>query len=59
VSAGSSARPGAPAEQFIESIPFPETRSYVTNILSNREHYRRLYGLSDAPASEPANTALP
>jgi soluble lytic murein transglycosylase len=59
VSAWSSARPGAPAEQFIESIPFPETRSYVTNILSNREHYRRLYGLSDAPASEPANTALP
>ncbi|HEV8254490.1 MAG TPA: transglycosylase SLT domain-containing protein [Vicinamibacteria bacterium] len=59
VSTWSSARPGAPAEQFIESIPYPETRSYVTSILSNREHYRRLYRLSDAPAAEAENTALP
>jgi len=61
VSSWTSARPGAPAEQFIESIPFPETRSYVTNILSNREHYRRLYGLSDGPAgaAAPASPGLP
>jgi soluble lytic murein transglycosylase len=59
VSSWSSARPGAPAEQFIESIPFPETRSYVTNILSNREHYRRLYNLSDTSPAAADNANLP
>jgi len=44
-------------EEFIESIPFGETRSYVTIVLANREEYRRLYGLertAPAPASEGA-----
>jgi len=44
-------------EEFIESIPFGETRSYVTIVLANREQYRRLYGLertAPAPASEGA-----
>ena len=40
------ARPGQSAEEFIESIPYQETRSYVMTILANREHYRRIYGLS-------------
>ncbi len=31
------------SEEFIESIPFSETRSYVMTILANREQYRRLY----------------
>ena len=42
-------RPGQSAEEFIEGIPFQETRSYVMTILANREHYRRIYGLSASP----------
>jgi soluble lytic murein transglycosylase len=47
-----SARPEATAEEFIEGIPYPETRGYVMGILAHREHYRRLYGL--APETVPA-----
>ena len=32
-----------PAE-FVESIPFSETRNYVQSVLRNAEMYRRLYG---------------
>jgi soluble lytic murein transglycosylase len=41
-------------EEFIETIPFQETRRYVMNVLANREHYRRLYGLGarSAPTRE-------
>ena len=39
------ARPGAEdADQFIEQIPYPETRSYVRSVLRNRAIYRALYG---------------
>ncbi len=38
-------------EEFIETIPFSETRAYVMIVLANREQYRRLYGLArSAPA---------
>jgi soluble lytic murein transglycosylase len=46
VASWTRARPGLEPEEFIESIPFQETRSYVMTILANREHYRRIYGLS-------------
>jgi soluble lytic murein transglycosylase len=36
-----------PAE-FIETIPFTETRTYVQVVLRNREIYRRLYGRAEA-----------
>jgi len=49
-----SARPEASAEEFIEGIPYPETRGYVMGILSHREHYRRLYGLTPETVSAPA-----
>jgi peptidoglycan lytic transglycosylase len=52
----SNARPGLSGEEFIESIPFPETRSYVTNILAHQEHYRRLYGLPP-PAPQAAGAS--
>ena len=32
-----------PADEFVESIPFSETRAYVMIILAGREQYRRLY----------------
>ena len=44
-------------EEFTESIPFSETRTYVMIVLANREQYRRLYGLvrtTPGPASEGA-----
>jgi soluble lytic murein transglycosylase len=53
-----AAMPGATAEQFIESIPYPETRGYVTGILSHREHYRRLYGLSPETVAGRAETEI-
>jgi soluble lytic murein transglycosylase len=40
-----SLRPGLPEEEFIETIPFTETRFYVRHVLANREAYRRLYRL--------------
>jgi soluble lytic murein transglycosylase len=39
----SSANYHEPAE-FVESIPFSETRVYVQSVLRNAEVYRRLYG---------------
>lgn len=48
----SGARGRQPAEEFVESIPFQETRRYVMSILANREHYRRLYGLGSRPSTE-------
>ncbi len=39
------ARDGAAdADQFIELIPYQETRGYVRSVLRNREVYRALYG---------------
>jgi len=38
------ARPGADdPDQFLELIPFQETRGYVRAVLRNRELYRALY----------------
>jgi soluble lytic murein transglycosylase len=42
------ARPGAEdPDQFIEQIPFQETRGYVRAVLRNRELYRALYAPAD------------
>lgn len=46
VDAWTLARGEQPAEDFIESIPFTETRNYVMIVLANREQYRRIYGLA-------------
>ena len=46
VVAWTQARPDMPAEEFVESIPFTETRFYVMTILATQDHYRRLYALS-------------
>jgi len=57
VDAWTALRGELPAEEFIEGIPFSETRSYVTIVLASREQYRRLYGLertAPATASEGA-----
>jgi soluble lytic murein transglycosylase len=52
VDAWTAARPDIPAEEFIENIPFTETRNYVMTILAGQEQYRRLYTLrTGAPKS--------
>ena len=48
VDAWTSGRPDVSAEEFVETIPFSETRYYVMTILSSREQYRRLYPLGQA-----------
>jgi soluble lytic murein transglycosylase len=46
-----------PAE-FLENIPFDETRNYVQAVLRNQQVYRELYGTSKVTlASAPADTA--
>ncbi len=42
-------RSDVPLEEFVESIPFTETRNYVMTILAAREQYRRLYNFPPAP----------
>jgi soluble lytic murein transglycosylase len=44
-------RPGMEEEEFIETIPFTETRFYVRYVLANREMYRRLYRLGPRAAT--------
>lgn len=36
--------PDLPQDEFIDSIPFPETQNYVKRILGTADDYRRLYG---------------
>ncbi len=45
----SELRPGRTGEEFIETIPFTETRFYVRLVLANRAQYRRIYGLGLNP----------
>jgi soluble lytic murein transglycosylase len=52
VDAWTAVRGELSSEDFIESIPFSETRTYVMIVLANREQYRRLYGLG-RPAPGP------
>jgi soluble lytic murein transglycosylase len=59
VEAWTAARPDIDAEEFVESIPFSETRSYVMILLASREHYRRLYDLSAHDVAAPASAARP
>ncbi len=47
-----------PAE-FVSSIPFSETRSYVRLVMSNREIYRRLHGEPNPAKREAAGASAP
>ena len=50
VVAWTEGRPEVSAEEFVETIPFTETRYYVMTILAGREQYRRLYPLASSHA---------
>ena len=51
VVAWTEGRPDVSAEEFVETIPFTETRFYVMTILASREQYRRLYPLASSQAA--------
>ena len=40
--------------EFVESIPFNETRDYVQIVSRNAELYRHIYGRAQAAASQPS-----
>lgn len=45
--------PNLREDEFIENIPYPETREYVKKVLAAMEVYRQLYGLEETAAPEP------
>jgi len=45
--------PNLREDEFIENIPYPETREYVKKVLAAMEVYRQLYGLEETAASVP------
>jgi soluble lytic murein transglycosylase len=50
-------RSGLPLDEWIEAIPYKETRVYVKTVLAAREVYRRLGG--SAPTLDPARRIPP
>lgn len=48
-----------PEDEFIESIPFRETREYVKKVVSSMEMYQRLYRLPPYKHPEPKKQASP
>jgi soluble lytic murein transglycosylase len=46
-------RPGLPADEFVDDLPFPETQAYVRRILGTAEDYRRLYPLGSSTTTSP------
>ncbi len=59
VDAWTADRPDVGAEEFVESIPFTETRNYVMIILANREQYRRIYSMPPPPSLSIPTAAAP
>jgi soluble lytic murein transglycosylase len=45
--------PSLREDEFIENIPYPETREYVKKVLAAMEVYRQLYRLEETAATEP------
>lgn len=53
-----AARRDLPHDEFIDDIPFPETRTYVKKILGAAENYRRICGSSAKLVIDP-NRPIP
>jgi soluble lytic murein transglycosylase len=45
-------------DEFIENIPYPETREYVKKVLAAMEIYRQLYGLKESTRKEPPASTI-
>jgi soluble lytic murein transglycosylase len=59
VAVWSQARPGMKAEEFVDSIPFSETRLYVMTVLAAQDQYRRIYSLPASPSAAGATGSQP
>lgn len=44
-----------PTDEFVEMIPFAETRKYTKRVLASYWNYTRIYGSSSAPPSSHSN----
>src|SRR5690606_2252284 len=44
--------------EFVETIPFTETRGYVQSVLRNREMYRKLYGGGPLRSTTPSRNEI-
>jgi soluble lytic murein transglycosylase len=42
-------KPAVPEDEFVENIPYVETRNYVIRVISSTQVYRMLYGASPNP----------
>jgi len=47
-----------PREEFIESIPFGETREYVKKVLAGIEIYQRFYNLPNRPENRTSSASI-
>jgi soluble lytic murein transglycosylase len=45
---------GMERDEFVESIPFSETRGYVKKVMRNYAEYKRIYSRTAQNASRPA-----
>jgi soluble lytic murein transglycosylase len=53
VSAWLAKNRGAERDEFVEYIPFSETRGYVKKVMRNYAEYKRIYGRTEKSASRP------
>ena len=59
VAVWNQARPGMKAEEFVDSIPFSETRLYVMTVLAAQEQYRRSSTQATGSSRRIARSASP
>jgi soluble lytic murein transglycosylase len=52
-------RPQVDMEEFVDQIPFDETRGFAKRVFTSWHHYRRLYGDGSAPARRGEAVAAP
>jgi soluble lytic murein transglycosylase len=54
-----AAHPRADIEEFVEQIPFDETRAFAKRVFTSWHHYRRLYGARPAVGGRGEAVAAP
>jgi hypothetical protein len=52
-------RPRADMEEFVDQIPFDETRAFAKRVYTSWHHYRRLYGSGPGPGGRGEAVAAP
>ncbi|HEY7140443.1 MAG TPA: transglycosylase SLT domain-containing protein [Methylomirabilota bacterium] len=52
-------RPQADMEEFVDQIPFDETRGFAKRVFTSWHHYRRLYGDGSTPGRRGEAVAAP